>query len=86
MKRLFFITNIVLISLFSLTACEKQQVEIESKVLSSFESKNPPKLNKEESEYEKLKEFCAEVAFFPSWDTEGKCDDFNNSSKSEKNN
>ena len=38
-------------------------------------SEMPPMTTTEEHERQKLEEYCANAAYFPSWDAEGKCDD-----------
>lgn len=80
MKSLTLLTAIIASSLF-LTACgKKDEVEVlpgitKDMMPAEIPSEMPPMTTTEEHERQKLEEYCANAAYFPSWDAEGKCDD-----------
>lgn len=76
MKFLPLLTGIVATSLFLAACGKKDEVEVLPSITKNMiPAEMPPMPTSKEMEKEKLESYCANVAFFPNWDAEGKCDE-----------
>lgn len=89
MKFLPLLTGIVATSLFLAACGKKDEVEVlpgitKDMMPAEMPSEMPPMPTSKEMEKEKLESYCANVAFFPNWDAEGKCDELKKPEEQDK--